>query len=333
MDHIFPTHYENPLLYAGFWKRFVAYIVDGIIRMIASVFILFLGAYLDNPGGFLEAADGGDMGVAGQFATVIVLLIYLLYHPLFEASRHQATPGKMLLGIVVTDAAGQRLSFGHALGRHLASFISWMTSFMLYFGYWMAGITARKQALHDLIANCLVINRDASVELPEDVHYVSGGFPAWAAVLIALVMLVPVSGIVAAIAIPAYMNYLARATVASTIHETHQQRTLIIDHFEQLGFIPATHEAFEHGWSGIVNEGLAEVALVDRILLITFTGNAPMQLQGATVGLALYGEPGGELEWHCGLSEGQGRRHSRHSAADMTSVDARLLPGQCQARR
>lgn len=333
MGHIFPTHYENPLLYAGFWKRFVAYIVDGIIRMIASVFILFIAAYVDNPGRFLESAGGGELGVAGQFATVVVLLMYLLYHPLFEASRHQATPGKMLLGIVVTDAAGQRLSFAHALGRHLAAFISWMTSFLLYFGYWMAGITARKQALHDLIANCLVINRNAKVELPDDVRYVSGGFPAWAAVLIALVLMVPVTGILAAVAVPAYMNYVARATVTATINETGQQRAMVIDHFERLGFIPTTHEAFEQNWPGTVHEGQAQVALVDRILLITFTEQAPMQLRGTTVGLALYGEPGGELEWHCGLTEGDGRRHSRHSAAEMTSVDKRLLPGQCQTRR
>ncbi|TVR94063.1 MAG: hypothetical protein EA418_11020 [Wenzhouxiangellaceae bacterium] len=330
MNSVFPTHHDNPLLYAGFWKRLVAYMVDGIIRMVASIVILLIAAYLDNPAGFLDPEVHGDLGLAGAMGTLVVLLMYLLYHPLFEASRHQATPGKMLLGIIVTDAAGQRLSFAHALGRHLASAITWMTSFLLYFGYWMAGITARKQALHDLIANCLVINRNAEIQLPKDVHYVSGGFPIWAAVLVGLVLLVPVTGILAAIAIPAYMHYLARATVATTINETVQQRALIVDHFERLGFIPASQESFGQDWLESISEGKARVALIDRTLVITFTERAPMHLQGQTIGMSLHGELGDQLNWHCGLSEGQGRRHSRHSAADMTSLEARMLPSQCR---
>jgi uncharacterized RDD family membrane protein YckC len=73
-----------------------------------------------------------------------------------ESSRYQASLGKMALGIVVTDLSGQRISFGRATGRHFAKIISKIT---IYIGYMMAGWTQQKQALHDMIAGCLVIRK------------------------------------------------------------------------------------------------------------------------------------------------------------------------------
>ncbi|TVQ34827.1 MAG: hypothetical protein EA370_10100 [Wenzhouxiangella sp.] len=330
MTNVYPTHHENPLLYAGFWKRFVAYMVDGIIRAFLTFAIILIAAYLDDRSGFLDPAADYEMGAVGGMGMLIVVLMYLLYHPLFEASRHQATPGKMLLGIIVTDTVGQRLSFAHALGRHLAGAISYLTSFLLYFGYWMAGITARKQALHDLIANCLVINRNAEVKLPADVRYVAGGFPLWAGILIGLVFLIPVLGILAAITVPAYMNYVARATVAATISETATTRQLIVEQTRRQGFVPASHHALESDWPQSINEGKALVEIVDGTLRITFTERAPARLQGTTIGMALHGNVKGQTDWQCGLGPGQGPRLSRHSGAELTTVEEQLLPTQCR---
>ena len=67
-----------------------------------------------------------------------------------EGSSHQATVGKIALGIQVTDLAGDRLSFGRALGRNLAKLISAII---------LAAFTERKQALHDMIAGALVVKR------------------------------------------------------------------------------------------------------------------------------------------------------------------------------
>jgi uncharacterized RDD family membrane protein YckC len=62
----------------------------------------------------------------------------------------------MALGIVVTDLSGRQVSFARALGRNLGKIIS---SLVLTIGYIMAGLTARKQALHDMMAECLVVMR------------------------------------------------------------------------------------------------------------------------------------------------------------------------------
>jgi uncharacterized RDD family membrane protein YckC len=60
----------------------------------------------------------------------------------------------MAIGIKVTDLNGNRISFGRATGRYFAKILSGM---ILMIGYIMAGFTEKKQALHDMIASCLVV--------------------------------------------------------------------------------------------------------------------------------------------------------------------------------
>ncbi len=79
-----------------------------------------------------------------------------LYFALMESSVKQGTLGKMALGIIVTDANGNRISFGRATGRYFGKIIS---GAILCIGYIMAGFTEKKQALHDMIAGCLVVNK------------------------------------------------------------------------------------------------------------------------------------------------------------------------------
>jgi len=79
-----------------------------------------------------------------------------LYYALMESSKHQATIGKLALGLKVTDMNGQRISFARATGRYFGKIISGM---ILLIGYIMAGFTEKKQALHDIMANCLVVKR------------------------------------------------------------------------------------------------------------------------------------------------------------------------------
>jgi len=78
-----------------------------------------------------------------------------LYYAKLESGPHQSTFGKRLMGLKVTNMAGERLSFGHASGRFFGKIITGLLPFAI--GYIMAGFTAQKQALHDLIAGTLVV--------------------------------------------------------------------------------------------------------------------------------------------------------------------------------
>ena len=88
---------------------------------------------------------------------VVVLVLSWLYFAGMESSEHQGTLGKMALGLVVTDMNGLRISFARASGRFFAKIITGLVP--LYIGYIMAGFTEKKQALHDMIASCLVLRR------------------------------------------------------------------------------------------------------------------------------------------------------------------------------
>ncbi|MGA9497765.1 MAG: RDD family protein, partial [Terriglobales bacterium] len=76
-----------------------------------------------------------------------------LYEAFMESSSYQATLGKMIFGMKVTDLYGNRISFGRATGRHFAK---WLSGMILGIGYIMVAFTERKQGLHDLLAGTLV---------------------------------------------------------------------------------------------------------------------------------------------------------------------------------
>lgn len=141
---------DNPR-YAGFWIRFLALILDSLILMVISLFIGFLIGMVF----FLSPSP--NPGVAAEGAGNIVgILIGWLYYAWLESSKHQATPGKLALGLKVTDEEGNRISFARATGRHFAKILSILT---LFIGYIMVAFTKRKQGLHDILASCLVVRK------------------------------------------------------------------------------------------------------------------------------------------------------------------------------
>ena len=88
--------------------------------------------------------------------TPLVLIITWCYYSGMESSPLQATLGKLLVGIYVTDLEENLITFGKATGRFFGKIIS---SLILTIGYWLAGFTEKKQALHDMLAGCLVLKK------------------------------------------------------------------------------------------------------------------------------------------------------------------------------
>lgn len=149
--------------YGGFWIRVVAFIIDAIlVRVVVRPVAAILG--------FGGMAAGGlglhGLGLHGFGHGALPLLIFgsgvlaaliigasWLYEALMLSSSYQATLGKMLFGMKVTDLYGNRISFGRATGRHFAK---WLSAIILWIGFIMVGFTERKQGLHDLLAGTLV---------------------------------------------------------------------------------------------------------------------------------------------------------------------------------
>lgn len=156
--------------YAGFWLRFVAYLIDGFIIGTVQSFIIVpmlamfgLGiATMDGMSNMEQMPEENIIaivfGAISAMSAIILVagIISLIYYTIMESSKYQATLGKMALGLKVTDMDGKRLDFGRSLLRNLGKIISQM---VLMIGYIMAGLTAKKQALHDMIAGALVVKK------------------------------------------------------------------------------------------------------------------------------------------------------------------------------
>lgn len=97
--------------------------------------------------------------VAGSILLLVLIFLTIgwLYYAIMESSTPQGTLGKMAVGIKVIDMQGNRITFARATGRFFGKIISKM---ILYVGFIMAGFTEKKQALHDIMADCLVVRKN-----------------------------------------------------------------------------------------------------------------------------------------------------------------------------
>lgn len=183
--------------YAGFWRRAGAYLIDYFL--VAFVLKLVAAAML----------TGRPSGGRAVLYILILSIGGCLYYALLESSASQATLGKRALGIKVTDLYGERVSFGRALGRLFAHVLS---SLIVGFGFVMALFTERRQTLHDKIAGTLVVKRDES---PEEIAAAGPAPPAsgWLIAGVVVLGLFFCVGLISAVSIPAYQQYMLRAQI------------------------------------------------------------------------------------------------------------------------
>jgi len=139
---------DNQFAYAGFWMRAIALVIDLIVL---SLITLPVSVVFPDGTDFSQSTASPDDNI---LATILYIVIMWIYASTLESSKWQATLGKKALGLRVVDSNGNRVSFARATGRHFAKIIS---TALLFIGYFMAGWTKQKRALHDMIANTLVI--------------------------------------------------------------------------------------------------------------------------------------------------------------------------------
>jgi uncharacterized RDD family membrane protein YckC len=153
--------------YAGFWLRFVAYVIDGVVMGLGFMLLFIPFAAMTGLSAALAGVHAGqdprDVSalLGGTFFLGLLTIGALgliggwLYHAKMESSSWQGTLGKRALNLRVTDLNGGRVTFQKATGRHFAKIVTGLIPFGV--GFMLAGFTERRQALHDMIASCLVL--------------------------------------------------------------------------------------------------------------------------------------------------------------------------------
>ena len=142
-----PAH----IVYAGFWLRVVAIIIDGLVFLPFTILSFVLRSAVHSAE---DTSVKLTLALVAFIFAIFTLIVRWLYFALMESSSWQATLGKKAIGLRVTGMDGQRIGFGRATGRYFGKILS---ALILCIGFMMAGWTERKQALHDMIAGTLVV--------------------------------------------------------------------------------------------------------------------------------------------------------------------------------
>ncbi|MBK7012882.1 MAG: RDD family protein [Xanthomonadales bacterium] len=115
---------EGDIVHAGFWRRFAAYSLDSLILMIPFLLVFGLLFYLSFQAAMSGESPGGMIFLFYFLAYVGAIVGSWLFFAKFESGVNQATPGKRIMGLKVTNASGERITFGRATGRFFGKIVT-----------------------------------------------------------------------------------------------------------------------------------------------------------------------------------------------------------------
>jgi uncharacterized RDD family membrane protein YckC len=275
------------------------------------------------------------MAAAGSQVAGLAFALYLvaawIYSAGLESSAKQATLGKLALGIKVTDLGGQRIGFGRATGRYFAHIVTALT---IGVGYAVAVFTRKRQTVHDMIAETLVVRSEFS---PEQIAEAGPAprVPLHVAVLsvIAILLIGPFGlGLMASIAIPAYQAYTIRAQVTEGLRAAAPYQTAVVQAHSQ--GIP---------FSGINTQTLSvspdtnlkfvdSVRVVSGVVAIKYGRSANRLIAQRSVLLVPGVDNGKNIVWICGHSIPATQLDlAAQDTSKYTTVADRYLPPTCRA--
>jgi uncharacterized RDD family membrane protein YckC len=292
------------VVYAGFWRRFAARVLDHFIVFI-PVYMVVL-AFAGGMGAF-ERMKTGESGGGGFLAAVYLLpmLANFFYFSAMHSSEWQATVGKMALGIKVTDANGGRLSFGQAAARWFAAALSYLT---FYVGFIMAGFTEHKRALHDMLASTQVVDKWAYTSTPEKQSQgMSGCLIVFIVLFVGGLFIVP---IIAAVAVSQYQDYVIRAQVSEGVALADGVKTAYAEYVSNRpGTLPSSNAdaglpepAQIHG----TYVGSVDIGSTPGSIVVTYSSQPPMKANSMLAGKHLYFDThvgSTSIEWTCRSGE------------------------------
>jgi uncharacterized RDD family membrane protein YckC len=294
--------------YAGFWRRFAAYAIDYLVVLLGGIVL----------GAIVIRAGIVENGTQGRF-TVWLLVGYLLYCASLESSSWQATIGKRLIGIKVTNRQGERIGFARAAARFVAKLLSVLT---LFVGYLLIVFTTRRQALHDVIAGTLVI------------HDHSRRRPAWVVATVSAAACVPFLGVVAAIAVPAYQDYAIRAQVSEGLALASGYRAAVEAAWRNSSrdFADLTSDSVGPGLPR-TGRYVESIEIVSGMIVISYGGAANKVLAGSVLSIVPALDDQRTLAWACGYGPAPpGFQTVVEGHSGYTDIEQRYVPSSCRSK-
>lgn len=267
-------------IFAGFWRRVAASFLDGCILLIALPFV----------GSLAELVRETDE----PLFSYLLLAAIGLYYAIFESSSLQATPGKMALGIKVVAGDGRRIGFVRALARNAGKIASVLS---LGIGLTMAGWTRRRDALHDGIAGCLVVSRNAAPEDVADEAPAETMDMTWGAIVLAAPIPIVAVGLLAS-SNAIYDNYRMQSRFRQALDEMRPASTAVAMHYKSARKFPESLKAL--GYEGARTNYVSSIGVRPEsgVIFATYRHPSP-DLDGKSIYLVPSHGADGEIRWGC----------------------------------
>lgn len=267
--------------YAGFWLRFAALFLDGIILSLISFPVAFIVGLL--------------FGISGaQESNAMIGIVYLMlfavsatYFTLMESSEKGATLGKRAVNIRVVDMQGNRISKGKAFARWVSHALSYIT---LYVGFLMQPFTAKKQALHDMVSGTVVVKTEGKS---------SGATVAIVIAVFAFFVMIAVVGILAAIAIPAYQDYVSKAKVVRAVSVGEAATVAFEGYYIETGRIPASIDETHANIPSSPDISDLSINPDNGEIVITLSESLSSAIAGKHISMMPSQADNGHLTWQC----------------------------------
>lgn len=210
-----------PLVYAGFGRRYVAVMLDVFIIFVP---LLVVGALLTGAIG-IRLDEQSNWSIASGVAAVCFVILFWIYNAVQISGSHRSTWGMRALLVQVVDANTlTRVEFAKVTRRYFVSLIS---ALLFFVGYLIQPFTKRRQALHDIVADTIVL--------------ASGKLSAAAvAVLTVVGIAIPLTGVVAAVALPVYQEYVLRTEIGEALDIGEGAKKAVETYYRTNRSVPAT---------------------------------------------------------------------------------------------
>ena len=286
------------LIYAGFWVRFIASLLDVLLLAVCLILIAFAFAGL-------IALTGRDSIVQNPatktFLYWAIIIASVLYHVLMESGPGGATLGKRWMNIRIVDTEGKRLTVVRALSRLLARLLTFLT---LYIGFLLQPFTRRKQGMHDMLAGTLVVQDSENKKIS-----------IMASLLVLLfTLLVPVVALFSTAGLPLYQQYVLKVQLNNGMQVGQKATQAIAAFYRGHGRVPVQIADADSSIKTTHHVSAIEINQQNGELTLTFSNHAGKQISNKHLLFTPALAADHTISWQCHSSD----------------LESRLLPASCK---
>ncbi len=286
------------LIYAGFWMRFFAALLDFFLLGAVVIALLLLLAGL-------IVISGRDNFIHNPLAetifVTIIICIAIFYYVFTTSSGACSTLGKRWLNIKVLDIYGNKITPQHALGRLMARSMSYLS---FYTGFLIQPFTTRKQALHDLLAKTIVVRSSENTKISIKATFL----------VLFIALMIPILVLFATAGVPAFKQYIQKIQLKKGLQLGEKATSAVTRFYVNNRRFPVAISDADRYLGTTPHVTAIEINQFDGELTLAFSGEERLGLRNKHLIYTVTFDPAHNIIWKCHSSD----------------IESQLLPAYCR---